>query len=88
VRVGAGDVAGDGLANHARWRAVLIAPGSGAHSYRLMHQMRMRWPDEASLMFLAIELLHQDAVDLRGLPYRNASAICIGCVRNSVPFHA
>jgi hypothetical protein len=60
----------------------LIDPGSGAHSYRLMHQMRMRWPDEASLMFLAFELLHQDAVDLRGLPYRNASAICIGCAPN------
>jgi bifunctional non-homologous end joining protein LigD len=31
----------------------LIGPGGGAHFYRLMHQMRTRWPDEEQLMFLA-----------------------------------
>jgi len=30
--------------------------------------MRTRWPDEGQLMFLAFDLLHQDGVDLRGLP--------------------
>ena len=46
----------------------LIEPGGGAHFYRLMHQMRTRWPDEIQLVFLAFDLLHQDGVDLRGLP--------------------
>ncbi len=46
----------------------LIDPSGGAHFYRLMHQMRTRWPDESQLMFLVFDLLHQDGVDLRGLP--------------------
>ena len=45
----------------------LIEPGGGAHFYRLMRQMRTRWPDEGQLMFMAFDLLHQDGVDLRGL---------------------
>ena len=45
----------------------LIELGGGAHFYRLMHQMRTRWPDESQLVFLAVDLLHQDGVDLRSL---------------------
>ena len=45
----------------------LIDPGGGANFYRLMHQMRTRWPDEGPLVFLAFDLLHQDGVDLRSL---------------------
>ena len=33
-----------------------------------MHQMRTRRPDEAVRMVLVFDLLHQDGVDLRGLP--------------------
>jgi len=47
---------------------VLIDPCGAAHFYRLMAQMCMSEPDEAQLMFLAFDLLHQDGVDLRGLP--------------------
>jgi ATP dependent DNA ligase domain len=39
-----------------------------AHFYKLMAQMRTGHPDERQLMFLAFDLLHQDGVDLRGLP--------------------
>jgi bifunctional non-homologous end joining protein LigD len=47
---------------------VLIDPRGAAHSYQLMAQMRTSSPDESQLMFLAFDLLHQDGVDLRGLP--------------------
>ena len=47
---------------------VLVDPRGGAHFYRLMAQMRTSHPDESQLMFLAFDLLHQDGVDLRGLP--------------------
>ena len=47
---------------------VLIDPRGAAHFYRLMAQMRTSEPDESQLMFLAFDLLHQDGVDLRGLP--------------------
>jgi hypothetical protein len=33
-----------------------------------MAQMRTSEPDESQLMFLAFDLLHQDGLDLRGLP--------------------
>ena len=46
----------------------LIDPRGGAHFYRLMTQMRTRWPEEGLLVFLAFDLLHQDGVDLRSLP--------------------
>jgi ATP-dependent DNA ligase len=46
----------------------LIDPRGSAHFYRLMAQMRTSGPDEAQLMFLVFDLLHQDGVDLRGLP--------------------
>ena len=46
----------------------LIDPRGAAHFYRLMAQMRTSSPDERQLMFLAFDLLHQDGVDLRGLP--------------------
>jgi ATP-dependent DNA ligase len=46
----------------------LIDPRGSAHFYRLMAQMRTSHPDETQLMFLAFDLLHQDGVDLRGLP--------------------
>ena len=41
-----------------------IDPGGHAR----MAQMRTSHPDENPLMFLAFDLLHQDGVDLRGLP--------------------
>ena len=44
------------------------APSGAAHFYRLMAQMCTIEPDESQLMFLAFDLLHQDGVDLRGLP--------------------
>ncbi len=47
---------------------VLIDPTGAAHFYRLMAQMRTSHPDESQLMFLVFDLLHQDGVDLRGLP--------------------
>ena len=46
----------------------LIDLRGAAHFYRLMAQMRTSSPDERQLMFLAFDLLHQDGVDLRGLP--------------------
>jgi ATP-dependent DNA ligase len=46
----------------------LIDSRGGAHFYKLMAQMRTRSPDESQLMFLAFDLLHQDGVDLHGLP--------------------
>jgi ATP-dependent DNA ligase len=38
----------------------LIDPRGGAHFYRLMRQMRRRWPEEGLLVFLAFDLLRQD----------------------------
>jgi len=52
-----------------QWRsrqgAVADRPEGVAHFYRLMHQMRTRWPEEGLLVFLALDLLHQDGVDVR-----------------------
>jgi bifunctional non-homologous end joining protein LigD len=45
----------------------LIDARGRAQFYRLMHQMRTRWPEEGLLVFLAFDLLHQDGVDLRSL---------------------
>ena len=65
----------------------LIEPGGGAHFYRLMHQMRTRWPDESQLVFLAFDLLHQDGVDLRSLSLternRDLTRLCRG---SHIPF--
>ena len=47
---------------------VLVDPRGGAHFYRLMAHMRTSHPDESQLMFLAFDLMHQDGVDLCGLP--------------------
>ena len=57
---------------------VLIDPRGAAHFYRLMAQMRTSSPDKSQLMFLAFDLLHQDGVDLRGLPLTSASVIWSG----------
>jgi bifunctional non-homologous end joining protein LigD len=46
----------------------LIDPRGSAHFHWLMAQMRTCQPDEGQLMFLTFDLLHQDGVDLRGLP--------------------
>jgi ATP-dependent DNA ligase len=46
----------------------LSAAATGANFYRLMTQMRTRWPEERLLVFLAFDLLHQDGVDLRSAP--------------------
>ena len=65
----------------------LIDPSGGAHFYRLMHQMRTRWPDEDQLMFLAFDLLHQDGVDLRGLPLSERKRdLHRLCAKSRVPF--
>ena len=65
----------------------LIEPGGGAHFYRLMHQMRTRWPDERQLVFLAFDLLHQDGVYLRRLSLterkRDLTRLCRG---SHIPF--
>ena len=66
---------------------VLIDPRGAAHFYRLMAQMRTSSPDESQLMFLVFDLLHQDGVDLRGLPLserkRDLSRLCR---KSRVPF--
>jgi bifunctional non-homologous end joining protein LigD len=46
----------------------LIDPRGAAHFYKLMAELRTRHPDESQLMLLAFDLLHQDGVDLHGLP--------------------
>ena len=65
----------------------LIDPSGGAHFYRLMHQMRTRWPDEDQLMFLVFDLLHRVGVDLRELPLserkRDPQRLC---AKSRVPF--
>jgi len=52
-----------------------------------MAQMRTKYPDEAQLMLLAFDLLHQDGVDLRGLPLsgrkRDLNRLCR---KSRVPF--
>jgi bifunctional non-homologous end joining protein LigD len=66
---------------------VLIDPRGAAHFYRLMAQMRTSHPDESQLMFLVFDLLHQDGVDLRGLPLserkRDLHRLCL---KSRVPF--
>ena len=66
---------------------VLIDPRGAAHFYRLMAEMRTRWPDEAQLVFLVFDLLHQDGVDLRGLPLSERKRdLHRLCVKSKVPF--
>ena len=65
----------------------LIEAGGGAHFYRLMRQMRTRHPDESQLMFMAFDLLHQDGVDLRGLPLSERKRdLTRLCRRSRTPF--
>ena len=65
----------------------LIGPDGGAHFYRLMHQMRTKHPDESQLMFLVFDLLHQDGVDLRGLPLSERKRdLRRLCAKARVPF--
>ena len=58
----------------------LIDPRGGAHFWKLMAQMRTKWPEEDLLIFLAFDLLYQDGVDLRHLPLterkRDLDRIC------------
>jgi bifunctional non-homologous end joining protein LigD len=35
---------------------------------QLNNQMRTRWPDETQLVFMMFDLLHENGVDLRGVP--------------------
>ena len=66
---------------------VLIDPRGAAHFYKLMAELRKRWPDESQLMFLVFDLLNQDGVELRGLRCSNANATCIVFASKSrVPF--
>jgi bifunctional non-homologous end joining protein LigD len=66
---------------------VLIDPRGAAHFYRLMAQMRTSSPDESQLMFLAFDLLHQNGVDLRGLPLsKRKRDLHRLCVKSKVPF--
>ena len=66
---------------------VLIDQRGGAHFYKLMAEMRTSHPDEAQLMFMVFDLLHQDGVDLRGLPLcerkRDLHRLC---TKSRVPF--
>ena len=65
----------------------LIDPSGGAHFYRLMHQMRTRWPDEGLLMFVVFDLLHEDGIDLRGLPlWERKRDLARLCRRSHTPF--
>jgi bifunctional non-homologous end joining protein LigD len=66
---------------------VLIDPRGAAHFYRLMAQMRTSHPDESQLMFMAFDLLHQDGVDLRGLPLSERKRdLRRLCRKSRVPF--
>ena len=52
-----------------------------------MAQMRTSHPDESQLMFMAFDLLHQDGVDLRGLPLVERKLdLHRLCVKARVPF--
>ena len=54
---------------------------------RLMAQMRTSRPDERQLMFLVFDLLHQDGVDLRGLPLSERKRdLRRLCRKSPVPF--
>ena len=65
----------------------LIDPRGSPHFYRLMAQMRTSHPDESQLMFLAFDLLHQDGVDLRGLPLTERKRdLRRLCRKSRVPF--
>jgi len=66
---------------------VLIDPRGAAHFYRLMAQMRTSHPDESRLMFLVFDILHQDGVDLRGLPpSERKRELRRLCLKSRVPF--
>jgi bifunctional non-homologous end joining protein LigD len=57
------------------------------HFYRLMREMRTSHPDGSQLMFLAFDLLHQDGVDLRGLPLSERKRdLHRLCRKSKVPF--
>jgi bifunctional non-homologous end joining protein LigD len=45
-----------------------IDAGGQANFRKLHGEMRTRWPNQAQLMFMVYDLLHQDGVDLRQLP--------------------
>jgi bifunctional non-homologous end joining protein LigD len=65
----------------------LINPRGAAHFYRLMAQMRTSSPDESQLMFLAFDLLHQEGVELRGLPLSERKRDLEGlCRKARVPY--
>src|SRR5262245_18365211 len=65
----------------------LIDPTGAAHFWRLMVEMRTRWPDESVLMFYVFDILHQDCVDLRNLSLtqrkRDLARLCRGA---RIPF--
>ena len=66
---------------------VLIDPRGAAHFYQLMSQMRTSSPDESQLMLLVFDVLHQDGVDLRGLPLSERKRdLHRLCVKSRVPF--
>lgn len=46
----------------------LLDAGGAANFRKLMREMRTSSPDEAQLVFMVFDLLHQDGVDLAGLP--------------------
>ena len=65
------------ISGNPRWRAVPDRPP----------QMRTSHPDESQLMFLAFDLLHQDGVDLRGLPLTERKRdLTRLCRQSRVPF--
>jgi len=65
----------------------LIGPRGAANFYRLMNQTRTSHTDESQLMFLAFDLLHQDGVDLRGLPLSERKRdLDRHCRKSKVPY--
>jgi bifunctional non-homologous end joining protein LigD len=58
-----------------------------ANFYALMREMRTRRPDLSALVFLCFDLLHQDGVDLRGLPLSERKRdLARLCRKARVPF--
>jgi hypothetical protein len=62
----------------------LIDPGGGANFYRLMTQMRTRWPEERLLVFLAFDLLHQAGSICVAHRYRSGSATSTDCADSRI----
>ena len=75
------------VSGYRLFRIVGLIPSGLRAFYRLMAQMRTSHPDESQLMLLVFDLLHQDGVDLRGLPLSERKRdLHRLCVKSRVPF--